>query len=68
VKTEKAPATPWARWRWSGSATAVRLSAWFLAIAVVALVLLTAAFQYRPTYVLDVGDTPHDTGLVHDFN
>jgi hypothetical protein len=46
----------------------VRLSAWFLAIAVVALVLLTAAFQYRPTYVLDVGDTPHDTGLVHDFN
>ncbi len=60
------PAFAWRRG--TIGATGLRVAAWLLASAAVGFLLLTAAFQARPTYVLGVGDTPHDTGLVHDFN
>ncbi len=55
------------RTRWVPTAH-LRVGAWFFAALLVAAILLTAAFQNRPTYVLGVGDTPHDTGLVRNFN
>lgn len=42
--------------------------AWLLASALIAALLLTAAFQAHPTFVVVVGDTPHDTALVRNFN
>lgn len=46
----------------------LRTVLWFVASTFVAALMLTAAYQARPTAVLVVGDTPHDTGLVRDFN
>ena len=60
------PAFAWRRW--TIRATGLRTVGWLLASAAIGFMLLMAAFQARPTYVLGVGDTPHDTGLVHDFN
>jgi hypothetical protein len=57
-----------ARRRWMLRAAGLQMIGWLLASAAIGLFLLTAAFQVRPTAVLGVGDTPHDTGLVHDFN
>jgi hypothetical protein len=56
------------RRKWTLGAAGPRAIAWALAASVVAALLLTAAFQAHPTAILGVGDTPHDTGLVHDFN
>ena len=36
--------------------------------AIVAAIVLIAAYQVRPTYDLAIGDTPQDTPLVRDFN
>jgi len=40
---------------------------WLVAAAFVAAMLLTAAYQVRPTYRIGIGDTPRDTALVQGF-
>ncbi|MGI8689130.1 MAG: hypothetical protein ACR2M3_11180, partial [Thermomicrobiales bacterium] len=46
----------------------LRTAFWLLAAAFVAALLLTAAYQVRPTYRIGIGDTAHDTALIQGFN
>jgi len=46
----------------------LRTLSWLVAAAFVAAVLLTAAYQVRPTYRIGIGDTAHDTALIQGFN
>ncbi len=46
----------------------LRTAAWLLAAAILAAILLTAAYQVRPTYRIGIGDTAHDTALMQGFN
>ncbi len=41
---------------------------WLLAAGFVAAMLLTVAYQVRPTYRIGIGDTAHDTALIQGFN
>ncbi len=58
------------QWRLSGTRarTVGRTLAWSLAAVCCTALLLAAAYQYRPTTALGIGDSPHDTALVRDFN
>ncbi len=47
---------------------ALRTLLWLVAAAFVAALLLTAAYQVRPTYRIGIGDTAHDTPLIEGFN
>jgi hypothetical protein len=46
----------------------LRTLAWLLAAAFVTALLLTAAYQTRPTDRIGIGDTAHDTALIAEFN
>ena len=48
--------------------SALRTAIWLLAAAFMAAMLLTAAYQVRPTYRVGIGDTAHDTALIQGFN